>query len=54
VVGAERLRAAGMPIRSAAIPLTGDGKPPPGPKVKVAAPPREHPLLEFSHPASHV
>jgi hypothetical protein len=50
-VGAEGLRAAGMPVRSAAIPLTADGKPPPGPKVKVATPPGEHPLLEFSHPA---
>jgi hypothetical protein len=36
--------------RSAAIPLTPDGKPPPVPHPKVATPPGEHPLLEFSHP----
>jgi hypothetical protein len=45
------VRTASIPVRSAAIPLTADGKPPPVPKVKVAAPPGEHPLLEFSHPA---
>jgi hypothetical protein len=41
----------GLQARLAAVPLTADGKPPAGPKVKVAAPPGEHPLLEFSHPA---
>jgi hypothetical protein len=39
------------PARYAALPLTEDGRPPPGPHVKVAAPPGEHPLLQFSHPA---
>jgi hypothetical protein len=44
-------RPAGPPARYGAIPRTADGKPPPVPRVKVAAPPGEHPLLEFSHPA---
>jgi hypothetical protein len=35
----------------AAVPLTPDGRPPPGPHVRVATPDGEHPLLEFSHPA---
>ena len=48
---AEAVRAPGIQARLAAVPLTADGKPPPGPKVKVVAPPGEHPLLEFSHPA---
>jgi hypothetical protein len=43
--------AAATPARSAAIPLTADGRPPPVPHAKVATPPGEHPLLEFSHPA---
>ena len=47
----EAVRASGIQARLAAVPLTADGKPPPGPKVKVVAPPGEHPLLEFSHPA---
>ena len=42
---------AGPSARYAALPLTEDGRPPPGPHVKVAAPPGEHPLLQFSHPA---
>jgi hypothetical protein len=42
---------AGTPARIAAIPLTEDGRPPPVPHAKVAAPPGEHPLLQFSHPA---
>jgi hypothetical protein len=42
------VRTAGAP---AAVPLAPGGKPPPGPHVKVATPPGEHPLLEFSHPA---
>jgi hypothetical protein len=42
---------AGAPARFAAIPLTEDGRPPPVPHAKVAAPPGEHPLLQFSHPA---
>jgi hypothetical protein len=37
--------------RLAAIPLTPDGRPPPGPHVRVTTPEGEHPLLEFSHPA---
>jgi hypothetical protein len=44
-------RAAGPPARTGAIPLTDEGKPPPVPRVTVATPPGEHPLLEFSHPA---
>jgi len=44
-------RAAGPPARAGAIPLTDEGEPPPVPRVKVATPPGEHPLLEFSHPA---
>jgi hypothetical protein len=48
---AEAVRAPGIQARLAAVPLTAEGKPPPGPKVKVTAPPGEHPLLEFSHPA---
>jgi hypothetical protein len=47
----EGVRAPSLAVRLAAIPLTSEGKPPPVPKVKVAAPPGEHPLLEFSHPA---
>ncbi|HYA49575.1 MAG TPA: hypothetical protein VEG33_00230, partial [Streptosporangiaceae bacterium] len=43
--------AAGAPARFAAIPLTEDGRPPPVPHAKVAAPPGEHPLLQFCHPA---
>jgi hypothetical protein len=39
------------PVRVAAVPLTPEGKPPPGPKVRVTTQPGEHPLLEFSHPA---
>jgi hypothetical protein len=44
-------RPAGTPVRYAAVPLTADGKPPPVPRAKVAAPPGEHPLLQFCHPA---
>jgi hypothetical protein len=43
--------AAGALVRIGAVPLTPEGKPPPGPHVRVATPPGEHPLLEFSHPA---
>lgn len=43
--------AASTPARFAAVPLTDDGKPPPVPRTRVATPPGEHPLLEFSHPA---
>jgi hypothetical protein len=39
------------PVRIGAVPLTADGKPPPGPHVRVARPAGEHPLLEFCHPA---
>ena len=42
---------AGALVRTGAVPLTADGKPPPGPHVRVVTPPGEHPLLEFSHPA---
>jgi len=45
------VRADRAPARYAAVPLTADGRPPPVPRVKVAAPPGEHPLLQFSHPA---
>jgi hypothetical protein len=38
-------------IRIGAVPLTADGKPPPGPHVRVATPAGEHPFLEFCHPA---
>jgi hypothetical protein len=48
---AEAVPAPRLQARLAAPPLTADGKPPPGPKVKVTAPPGDHPLLEFSHPA---
>jgi hypothetical protein len=44
-------RPAPAPVRVAAIPLTPEGKPPPVPRVRVATPPGEHPLLEFTHPA---
>ncbi len=40
-----------VPVRIGAVPLTADGKPPPGPHVRVARPAGDHPLLEFSHPA---
>ncbi|MGO8961751.1 MAG: hypothetical protein ACLQFR_30920 [Streptosporangiaceae bacterium] len=49
------LSAAGLvpdaPARLAAVPLAADGSPPPAPHTRVATPPGEHPLLEFSHPA---
>jgi hypothetical protein len=48
---AETTPVASAPVRMGAIPLTAEGKPPPAPKVRVATPPGEHPLLEFSHPA---
>ena len=38
-------------VRIGAVPLTADGKPPPGPHVRVSSPAGEHPLLEFCHPA---
>ena len=38
-------------VRIGAVPLTAEGKPPPGPRAQVSTPPGEHPLLEFSHPA---
>jgi hypothetical protein len=38
-------------VRVGAVPLTAEGKPPPGPHARVSTPPGEHPLLEFSHPA---
>jgi hypothetical protein len=41
----------GLAARLGAPPRTADGKPPPVPRVTVATPPGEHPLLEFSHPA---
>jgi hypothetical protein len=39
------------PVRVGAVPLTADGRPPPGPRVRVTSPPGEHPALEFCHPA---
>jgi len=38
-------------VRSGAVPLTPEGKPPRGPHTRVTTPPGEHPLLEFCHPA---
>jgi hypothetical protein len=38
-------------VRTGAVPMTPEGRPPPGPHVRVTSPPGEHPLLEFSHPA---
>jgi hypothetical protein len=43
-------RTSPAPARVAAVPLTPEGKPPPVPRVRVATPPGEHPLLEFTHP----
>ena len=53
---AQTAGAAGAPAQTAgarfvAIPLTEDGRPPPVPHAKVTAPPGEHPLLQFCHPA---
>jgi hypothetical protein len=48
---AQQTTAAEVPVRIGAVPLTPDGRPPPGPRVRVTSPPGEHPLLEFSHPA---
>jgi hypothetical protein len=48
---AENAPSASAPVRIGAPPLTAEGKPPPVPKVRVATPPGEHPLLEFCHPA---
>ena len=49
---AARKRAAeAVPAGPAALPLTGDDRPPPTPHTRVVAPPGEHPLLEFAHPA---
>jgi hypothetical protein len=45
------VQTASRPARSAAVPLTDDGRPPPVPRTRVTVPPGEHPLLEFSHPA---
>ncbi|HYK66443.1 MAG TPA: hypothetical protein VEV45_00760 [Streptosporangiaceae bacterium] len=38
-------------VRIGAVPLTAEGKPPPGPHARVSTPAGEHPLLEFTHPA---
>jgi hypothetical protein len=59
---ARRRAAASMPAEPAvavsavqarigAVPLTADGRPPPGPHVRVTSPAGEHPFLEFCHPA---
>jgi hypothetical protein len=53
---ARRRAAASVPAESAvvrigAVPLTTEGKPPPGPHAKVTSPSGEHPFLEFCHPA---
>jgi hypothetical protein len=37
--------------RIGALPLTAEGKPPPGPHIRVQVPAGQHPILEFSHPA---
>jgi hypothetical protein len=52
VVGDPVLARLGLaqPAHTGAVPMTPDGRPPPGPHVHVATPPGEHPLLEFSHP----
>ena len=50
-IAAQAARAVSTPSRTGAIPLTDEGKPPPPPRTRVIAPPGEHPLLEFSHPA---
>jgi hypothetical protein len=49
--GAPASSVTGAAVRYAAPPRTEDGKPPRVPPAKVVAPPGEHPLLEFSHPA---
>jgi hypothetical protein len=36
--------------RMGALPLTAEGKPPPGPHTRVQSPPGQHPFLEFCHP----
>jgi hypothetical protein len=41
----------GRSTRTGAVPMTPEGRPPPGPHVRVTTPAGEHPLLEFSHPA---
>jgi hypothetical protein len=51
IQAAEPAEPAPAPVRIGAIPLTAEGKPPPGPRPKVTAPPGEHPFLEFCHPA---
>jgi hypothetical protein len=60
LAGASRRRAAGRQrpgvpaealVRTGAVPLTAEGKPPPTPHATVRAEAGEHPLLEFSHPA---
>jgi hypothetical protein len=38
-------------MRIGALPMTPDGKPPPGPHVRVTSEAGEHPFLEFCHPA---
>jgi hypothetical protein len=48
---AQAVPAAEVRVRIGAVPLTADGKPPPGPHVRVTSAPGEHPLLEFCHPA---
>jgi Flp pilus assembly protein TadB len=43
--------AVGSAVRTGAVPMTPEGRPPRGPHVRVTTPAGEHPLLEFSHPA---
>jgi len=50
-LAAEAERPASVPVRTGAIPLTDEGKPPPVPPARFDAPAGDHPLLEFSHPA---
>ncbi len=51
LAAAARATAVSEPARIGAIPLAEGGGPPPVPHARVATPPGEHPLLEFSHPA---
>jgi Flp pilus assembly protein TadB len=50
VIAADAPLAQPVPVRIGAPPMTDEGKPPPVPHARVATPPGEHPLLEFSHP----
>lgn len=51
-VPAQAVPAEAVPVlvRTGALPLQPDGRPPRGPHTRVGTPAGEHPLLEFSHP----